>query len=67
MLKRLWFQKKDTFLVYSNKDIAKKVAGAVYKKLQDVGLKLPAGKISQLFLNVLITVLTKLDHTKSKQ
>jgi len=58
--------KKDTFLIYSDTTTAKKVANAIYLKTQTAGLKLPAGKIAQLFQNVLLTVLTKLDHSKAK-
>ena len=54
--------KRDSFLIFSDEPTAKLIALAIYSKAEHVGLKLPQGKISQLFQNVLITVLTKLKH-----
>lgn len=58
--------RKKEFLIFTDKNTAKKIAAVIYSKLDKAGLKFPPGKISQLFTNVLITVLTKLDHGKQK-
>ncbi len=55
------------YFIFSNADTAKKVAIAISSKLKSAGLLLPTPDLSKLLLNVLITVLTKLDHGKQKQ
>lgn len=53
--------KQDKFLVYSDKRTAEKIAIAIYTRAKEAGLRLNAGKVSKLLLNVLIAVLQKIN------
>ena len=58
--------KHGQFLIFSDKNVSERIAKAIFNKLKLAGLSFSDDKISQLLLNTLITVLTKLDHGSKK-
>jgi hypothetical protein len=55
----------DLFLVYSNKRTVEQTARAIFSVASKAGLRIPAGKIKNLLINVLEKVLQKPEKTSS--
>jgi hypothetical protein len=55
---------KQSWKIFADRNAAENVANAVYSATKKIGLKFKDEKINKLFVNVLITVFTKLDRGK---